>query len=384
MKDSVRLLFQPIHAPGFFKLFLITLILLAGSIAIFIRPGNLDQSDFMLIAWEPGQQLLKTGSVDANYPYPLWTVIVMLPLVVWTPKTAMLLMYICNMLMLAASLVLFILVFEWDPSPILLTLSVLLSGFFLPVLSSLWLGQLTIFSLFILALTVYFYKQEKWGWMGIALGLSFIKPQVMLLLAGLLLLWVLIKKKWAVLIGFGTTMLVLILISFPIISTPMQLIGNGISSHLDRYIEVTSTIWGVTMSLGMSWLVPLILSIVLILWLGWLWLPFLKGSVSKGHDIFLFAIAIIVNLIVIPYSWMHNLAMLVLPIGCFFTILSRKRKWEKAFWFTFAFLCMYPLMYLLYVLIGIPQVTQAYQIIPVLIFLPVMVLLNNKTLPSGI
>ena len=108
---KMRFFFQPMGMPGFPKLFLIVLMVLMGAISIFIHPGNLDASDFMLIAWEPGQELLKTGSVYANYPYPLWTVVVMLPLVIWTPKTAMLLLFICNMLMLAASLTLFMMVF---------------------------------------------------------------------------------------------------------------------------------------------------------------------------------------------------------------------------------------------------------------------------------
>ena len=233
MNKPFFFIFQPIRTPSFLKLFLFILVLLVCIVFIFIRPDNLDQSDFMLIAWYPGQQLLHTGFVDANYPYPLWTVIVMLPLVVWAPKTAMMLMFVCNMLMLSASLTLFVLIFKWELSPVLLVLGVSLSVFFLPVLSSLWLGQLTIFSLLILALTLFFYFKEKWGLLGAVLGLSFIKPQVMLLLVGLLLLWAFLKKKWEVLVGFSIVVTILILISLPLVSTPMQLIGGGISSHLE-------------------------------------------------------------------------------------------------------------------------------------------------------
>jgi hypothetical protein len=356
------------------------LILLTGSIAIFIRPGNLDQSDFMLIAWEPGQQLLKTGSVDANYPYPLWTVVVMLPLVVWTPKTAMLLMFIVNLLMLAASLTLLMLIFEWQITSILLAMSVSLSSFFLPVLSSLWLGQLTIFSLFILALTVYFYLHERWEWLGVALGLSFIKPQIMLLLAGLLLLKMLLQKRWKVLISFSLTMIVLVAISLPFISTPAQIIGGGIGSHLNEYILSTSTIWGVSLSMGLPWFIPLIISGMLMLWCGWSWLPFLRGQlISSYRAIFIFSIAIMVNLVVIPYSWMHNLIMLLLPIGYGATLVSKMKKREQVGWLLLLFLVMHPLMFLLFIFIVIPRATQAYQIIPVLILLPVFTFLENKT-----
>ena len=336
----------------------------------------------MLIAWYPGQQLLHTGFVDANYPYPLWTVIVMLPLVVWAPKTAMMLMFVCNMLMLSASLTLFVLIFKWELSPVLLVLGVSLSVFFLPVLSSLWLGQLTIFSLLILALTLFFYFKEKWGLLGAVLGLSFIKPQVMLLLVGLLLLWAFLKKKWEVLVGFSIVVTILILISLPLVSTPMQLIGGGISSHLGSYILMTSTIWGATMSLGMSWLIPLLISITLLLWLGWIWLPFLVGNKDRPHEFFLFSIAVIVNLVVIPYSWMHNLTLLLLPVGYSLLLISQKSNLVRVIGLILVFLVMYPLMYLLFILIGIPQVTQAYQIIPALFLLLGMMLLENKNIQT--
>ncbi|HND47830.1 MAG TPA: glycosyltransferase family 87 protein [Anaerolineales bacterium] len=382
MNKPFFFIFQPIRTPSFLKLFLFILVLLVCIVFIFIRPDNLDQSDFMLIAWYPGQQLLHTGFVDANYPYPLWTVIVMLPLVVWAPKTAMMLMFVCNMLMLSASLTLFVLIFKWELSPVLLVLGVSLSVFFLPVLSSLWLGQLTIFSLLILALTLFFYFKEKWGLLGAVLGLSFIKPQVMLLLVGLLLLWAFLKKKWEVLVGFSIVVTILILISLPLVSTPMQLIGGGISSHLGSYILMTSTIWGATMSLGMSWLIPLLISITLLLWLGWIWLPFLVGNKDRPHEFFLFSIAVIVNLVVIPYSWMHNLTLLLLPVGYSLLLISQKSNLVRVIGLILVFLVMYPLMYLLFILIGIPQVTQAYQIIPALFLLLGMMLLENKNIQT--
>lgn len=382
MNKPFFFIFQPIRTPSFLKLFLFVLVLLVCIVFIFIRPDNLDQSDFMLIAWYPGQQLLHTGFVDANYPYPLWTVIVMLPLVVWAPKTAMMLMFVCNMLMLSASLTLFVLIFKWELSPVLLVLGVSLSVFFLPVLSSLWLGQLTIFSLLILALTLFFYFKEKWGLLGAVLGLSFIKPQVMLLLVGLLLLWAFLKKKWEVLVGFSIVVTILILISLPLVSTPMQLIGGGISSHLGSYILMTSTIWGATMSLGMSWLIPLLISITLLLWLGWIWLPFLVGNKDRPHEFFLFSIAVIVNLVVIPYSWMHNLTLLLLPVGYSLLLISQKSNLVRVIGLILVFLVMYPLMYLLFILIGIPQVTQAYQIIPALFLLLGMMLLENKNIQT--
>ncbi|MBI3167962.1 MAG: DUF2029 domain-containing protein [Chloroflexi bacterium] len=378
------LLFQPIRAPKFLKLFLIILVLLIGVISIFIHPGNLDASDFMLIAWEPGQELLKTGSVYANYPYPLWTVVVMLPLVIWTPKTAILLMFICNMLMLSASLALFMIVFDWELTPVLLALSISLSGFFLPVLSSLWLGQLTVFSLFILALTLYCYLKQYDVWLGIVLGLSFIKPQIMLLLTGLLLVWALSQKKWKVLLGFGGVMLALVSISLPFASSPSQIIGGGIQSHLTDYILFTSTIWGVALTLSWSWLVPLAISITLLLWVGWLWLPLFRGrSPSANRAIFIFSAAVIVNLIAIPYSWMHNLALLLLPAGYSLSLILKMEGRARFAWSVLLFVILHPLMIGLFLLFAIPNATQAYQIIPALFLLLMMIFLEPRSHSMG-
>ena len=381
---KMRFFFQPMGMPGFPKLFLIVLMVLMGAISIFIHPGNLDASDFMLIAWEPGQELLKTGSVYANYPYPLWTVVVMLPLVIWTPKTAMLLLFICNMLMLAASLTLFMMVFKWELTPVLLALSISLSGFFLPVLSSMWLGQLTIFSLFILALTLYCYVKEQDGWLGIVLGLSFIKPQIMLLLAGFLLLWALSQKKWKVLLSFGGVMFALVLISIPFITSPAQIIGGGIQSHLADYILFTSTLWGVTLTLGWHWFVPLVISIALLLWVGWLWLPLFRGHMPPANRmIFIFSAAVIVNLIAIPYSWMHNLALLLLPAGYSLSLILKMKERARFVWAAMLFIVMHPFMIGLFLLFAIPDNTQAYQIIPALFLLLMMIFLERRSYSMG-
>ena len=87
-----KILFQPMHKPGFLKLFAFALIITAGITFIFIRPGQLQAGDFMMIAWQPGQELLQTGAVHAEYPYPLWTAVMMLPFVMGSPETGALLL----------------------------------------------------------------------------------------------------------------------------------------------------------------------------------------------------------------------------------------------------------------------------------------------------
>jgi hypothetical protein len=376
---SIRYFFLPIHSPGVFKLFL-AILPITSILFFFINPGRLDASDFMLIAWNPGQELLTTGSVYLDYPYPLWTVIVMLLFVVWTPETSMVLWFICNLLMLGASLALFVKIFDWKISPALFALVISLSVFFLPVLTSMWLGQLTVFSLLMLALTVDLFLRQQWTWMGIVLGLSFIKPQVMILLTGLLLLWSLWQRRWQVWLGFGAVIFVLTLISLPFISSPGQIIGGGIGSHLGTYIQRTSTIWGLSLSLNIPWLLPLVISLGLMIWLGWIWLPVLRGAETTSNRVlFLFSAATMVNLIAVPYSWMHNLALLLLPCGYCLTLALKVRGSARYAWLTLLFVIMHPLMVGLFIMFNGPSLTQAYQIVPALALLPMLILLEFQT-----
>ncbi len=373
-----------IRNANFFKVVLIVALLLAGILFIFIDPRKLDASDFMLIAWNPGQELLRTGSVHADYPYPLWTVIALLPFTLWAQGTSMLLWFIFNLLMLAASLVLLMRLFEWKTSPVIFLSIVILSGYFLPVLTSLWLGQLSIFSLLMLALTAYLFKTQRWTWLGIVLGLSFIKPQVMILLAGFLLLWALLQRRWQVWIGFGAAMIFLVLISLPFITSPAQIIGGGISSHLATYIQQTSTLWGLLLLLGIPWWITLVISLILMAWLGYVW--FIAPSriaTSPDRIAFLFSATTLVNLMIVPYSWMHNPTLLLLPLGYALTLILRMKSRARIFWLILLFCIMHLLMLGVFLLFSGPLESQAFQVIPAMALLPVIYYLEQQAAPQS-
>jgi hypothetical protein len=265
--NPFRVFSRPLNIP-FFLIIVLTFFL--PLLPFFLWKWEMDAlglNDLILIAWEPGQELLTTGTLNDMK------------------------------------------IFDWDITVGLFTLLAFSFLTYFPMFLSLVMGQLSAFSLLVLALATYFFLHKRWTWLGIALGLSFIKPQVMPLLTGLLLLWALIQRRWQVWIGFGGTMAALVLISLPFISSPSQLIGGGISSHLSAFIKLTTTIWALFMNWGTTWHIPFVISILLLAWVGWLWLPFLLGrDISDNRARFLISIAVIVNLLVIPYSWIYNLA----------------------------------------------------------------------------
>lgn len=377
MKQSI---FRPIRNPGLPALIFFISLLLMGVISTFINPAKIDSNDLRLIAWNPGRELLATGNVNAGYPYPLWTVVMMLPFALLPQKISMLIWLTCNLLMLASSIAIFIMMTRWQLTPITLVVIVSLCGLFLPVLTSFSLGQLTFFSLLAITLAAYFFINQKWIPLGITLGISLIKPQVMILLIGMVMLQSVLQRRWRVLISFSATVLILVAISLPFISSPQQVIGGGIGNHLGSFIGRTSTIWSLFLTLGISWIVPLMYSIGLIGWLFQKWIPFFRNVIPTiDQSLFLFSASVIVNLIVLPYSWMYNLVLLLLPYGYSAVQILKIKGLARHFWFAVMLFIMYPLTIALFVIFEGHSGTQAHQIIPAFFLLAVMIALESKS-----
>lgn len=361
----------------FFWLFLFIFLLLFGSLLVFFNSERLDTNDFLLIAWQPGHELLAKGSIDTNYPYPLWTVVVLIPFILLPLKASLFLWFVFNLMMLAASLAIFIQLFDFGPSLLSLVPLVVISGYYPPVIYGLWYGQLTTFSLLALALSTRYVLRGNWIGLGIILGLSFIKPQIMILPAGLLLLFSLWQRNWRTLFGFGTTILTLILISLPFVSSPAQIIGGGVASHLETYIGISGTLWGLCLSLGLSIFVPIIVSLGLMIWIGWIWLPFVCGAkVSVNQMLFLFSAAVLTNLIIIPYSWIYNLTLLLMPLGYSLSMALNLSRGIRLISLSILFFVMHPLVLILLIL---DHDQHSYLIISALMLFVVMLLLKRHT-----
>jgi hypothetical protein len=130
---------------------------------------------------------------------------------------------------------------------------------------------------------------------------------------------------------------------------------------------------------GLPWQVPFVLSLGMMIWLGWVWLPFVQGrEVSKSRILFLFSAATIVNLVVVPYSWMHNLTLLLLPFAYSLWLVNKMKGTARALWLTLLVFVTHPLMVMLFFILSLPSVSQAYQGIPALILLPMMVFFEYK------
>src|SRR4030095_5487706 len=113
------------------------------AVSVLLPMGTLTvpPNDFLLIAWNHGQQLLQRGAVDLDYPYPLWTQVLLLPFVLGSPQLGAQLWFVCSLLLLASSIILLMQFLNWPLRlPVVIFTSLFVAAFG-PVFTTLWLGQ---------------------------------------------------------------------------------------------------------------------------------------------------------------------------------------------------------------------------------------------------
>jgi hypothetical protein len=227
-------------------------------------------NDFMLIAWNPGQQLIHHHFVDLSYPYPLWTPVLLLPFALWSPETGAQLWLICNLLLLAVSIVMIMRLVQWPCSFATIAIASLLIGSYDPVFTSLWLGQTVFVSIAALILLLQALQYGHWTAVGTLLGISLIKPQATILVTMAILGLSVWQRRWEVFAGFGTVLLLFLAIAAPFAATPRQILGGGVAEHLQLYLAQTSTLWALSLVLvSPSLVLPTLVSCLLCGWVGY-------------------------------------------------------------------------------------------------------------------
>jgi hypothetical protein len=334
-------------------------------------------NDFLLIAWNHGQQLLQHGSVDLTYPYPLWTQVLMLPFVLGSPELGAQMWLICSLLLLATSIILLTQFLNWPLRLPVVVFTSLFVGAFGPVFTTLWLGQLNFVPLLSLALVLVSLKSGSWLAAGSALGLGLIKPQLTMLVSVAVFALTAWERRWQTLIGFGAVLFLFVALSAPFAITPRQIFGGGIEDHLVLYLAHTSTLWGLSLTLvpDVLWL-PALLSVLLTLWLAYLWIHSLRERRWLERMTYLFGVTTIVNLLILPYSWFYNQAVLIVPIIYAVDQLRRFEGLVRILWLLAVVLVVYFMPTAVDAALTRIYLSEVYQVIPVICLLPLVVLLQ--------
>jgi hypothetical protein len=194
-----------------------------------------------------------------------------------------------------------------------------------PAISALWYGQVVFVTLLALLVALRALQCERWDMAGIALALSLIKPQLSVLLIVALLGWAAWRRRWQIWRGFSAGCAALVLLALPLASTPRQVFGGGIQEHLVLFLPYTSTLWALLLWLFPGvWLLPVLACGALLVWFATRWLAVMGSEADERLLLGLVALAIPVNLLVLPYSWPYNNALLIFP-----TCYVLDRCWRK-------------------------------------------------------
>jgi hypothetical protein len=187
------------------------------------------------------------------------------------------------------------------------------------------------------------------------------------------------QRRWAVFAAFGAVLGLLVALAAPFAVVPRQIVGGGVGEHLTTFLAHTSTLWGLMLTLIPNFLVlPALVSCLLLVWMLYLWIHALYTGQLTKRIIYLIAITTIVNLLIVPYSWSYNQAILVFPFAYAIGRAWRLRGFARIVWFVALFALIYPFTQLIYRILTVPHQSDVYQIIPVVLLLPLIVILQRS------
>lgn len=246
---------------------------------------------------------------DPRAPFPLWTFLVLTPFALLPIPAAAAVWLTVQELLLALSAYLIIsvllrrtvsagelglLVFVSFTSPATLLVQIN--------------GQMTFLLLAFLALFLILLDRERPFLAGASLALLALKPNPFIVLVPLLGLWLIWHRRWRVVGGAasgGATLLVMTWVIQP--GWLMQWLAVRSKTEV---VTITPTLWGLAAELSSSWwlIVGLGLSVILVAGVGY----FIFARPGLGAPE-VTGIALAASLLVTPYTWAYEHALLFLP-----------------------------------------------------------------------
>ena len=158
----------------------------------------------------------RTG--DAGNPFPMWTLLVVMPLsllplgwgaAIWLTLSQLLLGFIVYLLLIELG--------QRRPSVIEFALIAIGVFAFRGTLVTLLNGQITVFLMLSLTLFLVFVKRDKPFWAGVALAFIILKPNPFIIFAPMVALWLILRRKWQIIAGGVTAVLVMLAVTWAIL-----------------------------------------------------------------------------------------------------------------------------------------------------------------------
>jgi hypothetical protein len=200
--------------------------------------------------------------------------------------------------------------------------------FFLPVLLTLLMGQVSALVLFVVAGSAVLWDRGKWLEGGLLIGIAVVKPQPVLLLLPLLGLWLIVHRRWAGLIGMALSFGVSVFASFLLFPTFVSDWQTAAITKVGGVAARMPTIWGLGSDVfGPSPLGPWVIGVLV--------LGIAMGSIAivlrlkDAEAIVVTGVALIPSLLVAPYLWTYDQILLIIPL---LISLIRLDQREYSFW----------------------------------------------------
>jgi hypothetical protein len=264
---------------------------------------------------------------DGTAPFPLWTFLMMIPFGLLPLPQAAAAWLTCQEGLLLLNIALLAryrrqrqasfneLVFYWATA-------------FLSVATVLVLinGQMTYLLLTIPVAYLLLQQRGHQFGAGLALAALALKPNPFILFVPLVGLWLLWQRRWRTVAGAATGGIVLLFIGELVLPgwLPQWL---AVRSKTE-VVTITPTVWGLAAELSANWWLPvgLLLAIGVTAFIAWF-----IFSHSELGDATVLALAMAASLLITPYTWAYEQALLFLPWLCLVTR-SQTRRQAMALW----------------------------------------------------
>lgn len=273
------------------------------------------------------QYLQYQTSIELNpaFLYPLPLAILLVPLGLLPFHGAYILWVAMIQLMILFSLV--ILISLEDNKHAKLLFIPLFAGIalFRQTLLTLTQGQVSGLFLFGLTWIAFLWQKGKWFWGGFLLGLLALKPNLGVLIIGLLAIWLLRQKNWAAILGIFVSGILILIAGLSANSEWISQYWHIGSAKLAGTFGGSPTVWGLGALISHSQPTGTLLFgglAVMFILLGFFWtvLRFPAGL----RPVSVLALAVTTTMLITPYTWTYDQLLLILPITTVTLVMFQK------------------------------------------------------------
>lgn len=262
------------------------------------------------------------------FAYPFYTVFMIAPLVFLPYAWAEAVWLSLLELGLVGSVVGAMALAEWRPPPVLLAITAVWAILFYHSARAILLGQFAVVVLVLIVAALLALRARRDAMAGVLLALSMVKPQMVFLLAPMMLFWVVARRRWRLVRGFVGAMVVLCGASF--IAQPGWL-GDFVTQMMryPSYTAIGSPVWVITRHFIPALGAPgeVTLSLALLAWALVTW-----GRLWRGDSwpVFLWTVGftlVVTNLIALRTAT-TNYVVLFIPLVQ--VLAAMQTRWKRS------------------------------------------------------